>query len=110
MAKIRLQQLQPGMVIAEDAQTNQGKLVFPRGTRLSPESIQTLKAWGIPEIQVLDNGASIQEKEEQSPSAPDQNSAVSEEVRSLFAKSNPDHPAIQELMRLAAQSRLHQKE
>lgn len=109
MARIRLQQLEPGMIIAEDALTNQGKLVFPRGTRLGPETIQTLKAWGIPEVQVLDNGGTLEEKDP-SCTPGKEDLEIDDEVKSLYGKSNPDHPAIQELMRLTQQSRRHLKE
>lgn len=110
MAKIRLQQLEPGMIIAEDALTSQGKLVFPRGTRLGPESIQTLKAWGIPEVQVLDNEGSLAEKDPPDSTPGEGDWEFDDEVKTLYAKSNQDHPAIQELMRLTQKSRLQQKE
>ncbi len=94
------------MIIGEDAITRQGKLVFSRGTRLHDESIQMLKAWGIPEVTVLDqgttqvNGTTLPEAETHV------NTETEQKVQTRFKKSNTDHPAIQELMRLAVHSHL----
>ncbi len=103
MTRIRLQELTPGMLISEDAQTHLGQLVIPRGTRLSLDSIQTLKSWGIPEVDVLDQDSLPGFAEV---SDPEQVTETETAVRALFSKSNTDHPAIQELIRLAVHSRL----
>lgn len=94
------------MIIGEDAKTPQGKLVFSRGTRLNEEGIQMLKAWGIPEVAVLDQGAAQVNGTTLPESARPVNTEIKQKVETLFKKSNTDHPAIQELMRLAVHSHL----
>ncbi len=106
MTRIRLQHLKPGMLISEDAQTNLGKLVISRGTRLTEDSIQTLKAWGIPEVEVMPPDSIPVDNGNGASSDSELNEELETQVKSLFIKSNTDHPAIQELIRLAVQSRL----
>lgn len=107
MTRIRLQHLKPGMLISEDAKTHLGKIVLSRGTRLSLDCIQTLKAWGIPEVEIMDPGSDPLENGNNSVSSlPELSEEMDSQVKDLFSKSNTDHPAIQELIRLAVQSRL----
>ncbi|QPJ62558.1 MAG: hypothetical protein G3M70_12020 [Candidatus Nitronauta litoralis] len=107
MTRIRLQHLKPGMLISEDAQTNLGKVVLSRGTRLGQDDIQTLKAWGIPEVDILDPGSEPAGRgNEPLSNSPEVSEEIISQVKVLFAKSNIDHPAIQELQRLAIHSRL----
>ncbi len=107
MARIRLQHLKPGMLISEDAKTHLGKIVISRGTRLSLDCIQTLKAWGIPEVEIMDPGSDSLENGNKSVSGhPEVSEEINSQVKNLFSKSNTDHPAIQELIKLAIQSRL----
>ncbi len=106
MTRIRLQHLKPGMLISEDAQTHLGKLVISRGTRLSEDSIQTLKAWGIPEVEVMNPDSLPVDNGNGASTDFEINGEVETQVKTLFTKSNTDHPAIQELIRLAVHSRL----
>lgn len=106
MTRIRLQHLKPGMLISEDAQTHLGKLVISRGTRLNEDNIQTLKAWGIPEVEIMNPDSIPVDNRNGASTDSEINGEVETQVKILFTKSNTDHPAIQELMRLAVHSRL----
>ena len=98
------------MIIGEDAKTNLGEMVLPEGTRLSKENIKTLKAWGIPEVKVLDRDDRRENSNQPSNAEPELKEKFSEEILNLFAKSNTTHPAIQELMRLSSKAQKPNKE
>ncbi len=108
MTLLRLQQLKPGMVLGKDAITLTGELVLPRGTALTEKHIVTLQAWGIPEVEIAEGETASPEDADHSQIDPEVLAQAKAFVRGLFAKSNPEHPAIQELMRLALKKRLQQ--
>jgi len=106
MTRFRLQQLKPGMVVGSDARTLSGELVIPRGTPLSPQHIQALKAWGIPEIDIHDEPSPLASRGEFSNVDPEHLSRTEDKIYRLFIKCDFQHPAIQELKQLAIKHEL----
>ncbi len=106
MSQIRLDQLKPGMVVGENTITLQGRLIFTKDTRLTRNDIKTLKAWGIPEVSILDS-ETTSETDELAEFDTEQVAQAEKTIESLFCKSSPDHPAIQELKRVALRNQLN---
>ncbi|MFQ5444435.1 MAG: hypothetical protein ACE5EK_07455 [Nitrospinales bacterium] len=110
MAKIRLEHLKPGMLLAQDASTLKGNVIVSKGTKLTASHIKVLKTWGIPEAAVENEGVPFPDAEATASVDPQQRAAAEKEIDLRFAVSNQDHPAIQELRRLALDSLLRQGE
>jgi len=54
MGKLTIDELQPGMVLADDLNTAEGRTLLPRGAMLTEAHIRTCRVWGIGEILVQD--------------------------------------------------------
>lgn len=52
MAIKSIRQLEAGMVVASDVETDQGQMILPEGAELTEKLIQTLKTWGVQEVDV----------------------------------------------------------
>ena len=52
MRKLRLEQLAPGMRLAQDVINFSGQVLLYKGNPLQPKDIKNFKAWGIAEIVV----------------------------------------------------------
>jgi hypothetical protein len=58
MAKVRVPDLVPGMVLGEDVLTPGGRFLMPRGTRLDRSHLTTLSGWGLDAVEVDQGGDS----------------------------------------------------
>ncbi len=58
MAKVRVPELVPGMVLGEDVLTPGGRFLMPRGTRLDRSHLTTLSGWGLDAVEVDQGGDS----------------------------------------------------
>ena len=52
MAKVKIDRLQPGMIVGTGVKNMDGMLLMPSGCELSERHIRILQTWGIPEISV----------------------------------------------------------
>jgi hypothetical protein len=52
MARIKTDQLQPGMVVVSDVKNMDDMLLLPAGCELSERHIRILRAWGIADVPV----------------------------------------------------------
>ena len=96
---------EPGTTLDSNILNFQGKVIFGKGTVLTPDNIKTLKAWG-----------AFGSEAEESPSdwnswlrkfkGQDQFKRAKKEVIQIFKHTSPDHPVIVELMRLCIQRKL----
>ena len=97
------------MVIAEDIHNHGGRKLLPRATVLTERHIRNLKAWGIPEIVIQDDGsegdANLSNKID-----PNKILAAKKEAEAMFVKANLDHPAVAEFMRLCTLNILKKKQ
>jgi hypothetical protein len=100
MAKVNIEDLAPGMVLAADAVLASGRAMLRAGQTLTEKHIQTFKAWGLTEASV--EGVSQQELEESQQASLDP--AVRQEIetrlQALFRHADLSHPAMSELYRL----------
>lgn len=109
MRKLRLDQLAPGMKLAQDVVNFSGQVLLYKGIPLQPKDIKNFKAWGVLEV-VVENSS-------KDTSLPLKNNRIDAkllveaqgEISDLFRHSNLSHPVISELMRLSTLNKLKQK-
>lgn len=109
MRKLRLDQLAPGMKLAQDVVNFSGQVLLYKGIPLQPKDIKNFKAWGVLEV-VVENSS-------KDTPLPLKNNRIDAkllveaqgEISDLFRHSNLSHPVISELMRLSTLNKLKQK-
>jgi len=109
MHKIKLEQLRPGMRLAQDVVNFSGQVLLYKGNPLQPKDIKNFKAWGILEIAV--ESSPVNSSNSLNNNRVDTNLLVEaqNEISNLFRHSNLSHPVIAELMRLSTLNKLKQK-
>jgi hypothetical protein len=109
MRKIKLEQLRPGMRLAQDVVNFSGQVLLYKGNPLQPKDIKNFKAWGILEIAV--ENSPVNSSNSLNNNRVDTNLLVEaqNEISNLFRHSNLSHPVIAELMRLSTLNKLKQK-
>ncbi len=97
MGAINIDDLRPGMVLAQDVLGKNGRLLLPAGTALLPNHMRVLRIWGVTEAAVVGEEAPGQ--------APDGAAmeAAREAAEAQFRCANLEHEAVAELFRLRAQ-------
>jgi len=109
MRKIRLEQLTPGMRLAQDVVNFSGQVLLYKGNPLQPKDIKNFKAWGIAEIAVESSSLTFSNPENNNRIDTNLLVEAQSEISNLFRYSNPSHPVIAELMRLSTLNKLKQK-
>lgn len=99
MGLIQINQIEPGMVLAEDLKDRKGRFLLPGGASLTTKHIKTLKMWGVIEANIEGIVAEDVEDTAISKIDPTTIEMAKKIVRERFRYSNIDHPAIQELFR-----------
>lgn len=102
MGKVAIENIETGMVLASDVQDRSGRMLLGGGAELTQKHLVIFRTWGVLEADIEGHGSD----EAVDPIPPDVDSlelaAVEAELRPQFRHTNPEHPAIIELMRLAA--------
>ena len=109
MRKLRLDQLQPGMKLAQDVVNFSGQVLLYKGNPLQPKDIKNFKAWGILEVAVENSSVDPATSLENNKIDAKLLVEAQGEISSLFRYSNLSHPVISELMRLSTLNKLKQK-
>jgi len=109
MRKLRIDQVKPGMKLAQDVINFSGRVLLYKGNPLQSKDIKNFKAWGILEVPVetnsLDPAATLDQNRIDAKLLVE----AQKEISSLFRYSNLSHPVISELMRLSTLNKLKQK-
>ncbi len=90
--------LQPGMPVAEDVFDQQGRMLMPAGTELTERHLRACQLWGITGLRVRAAGLPG-EAAAQGPT-PEQYAAAEAEIERRFRNTDRNHPLIVELARL----------
>lgn len=101
MPIVKIDAVEPGMVLAEDLTTTEGRMLLPRGAVITEEHIRTCRIWGIAE-------ASIQGDEEDDDGHPTSLNQLHPEVLDVckimaaqrFVLNPSSHPVIKEMAKL----------
>ncbi len=101
MPKFAVDLLEPGMILAEDLTTSEGRMLLPRGAMLSDAHIRTCRVWGIAEASILgdeeeeaDNPTTLEELD------PQVLDACKIMAAQRFVLNPSSHPAVQEMAKL----------
>lgn len=100
MGIVHIGDVRPGMVLAEDAVSLQGKTLSPKGAQLDDLAIQTLAFCGLTEVRVDGHDQDSLRRKRLAALDPARVEAAGIEAGQRLAASDPDHPATRELRRL----------
>lgn len=100
MPKARIEQLRPGLVVADDVKNIDDMLLIPGGATLSERHIDILRAWGVAEVN-LQSAEGIAEETDPLAELPAEvaNRLVAE-VRGVFRDLNEADPVAQEIFKV----------
>ena len=103
MGKVAIENIETGMVLASDVHDRSGRMLLGAGAELTQKHLVIFRTWGVVEADIAGQGS--EEAVDQAQPAdvdPLELAAVEQELALLFRHANRAHPAIVELMRLAA--------
>lgn len=106
MSIVKTHDLKTGMTLAKEVQNLSNRILLPEGTVLTEKHILNLKAWGITDAEVQEEGVVFDSTPEAVNVDRQKQAMANKEVADLFDLSNKDHPAIAELMRLSILNRI----
>ena len=101
MGLVNINQVCPGMALAEDLRDSMGRFLLPGGIDLTENHIRVLKMWGVVEANIADTTAEGIDDTDPDEIDPALMEMAEERIRGRFLFSNIEHPAIRELFRLS---------
>lgn len=102
MGILRIDQVNSGMVLAANVRAPNGRLLIASGRELTERQLLVLRTWGIQEIDIVGGGIEDNSRPPlPAEVSPQQLEQAKQILRPLFELANRDHPAMQELFRLA---------
>jgi hypothetical protein len=99
VARILLDQVQPGMVLEQPVTNANGRMLIPVGCELNEKHIKAMKMWGIPDVSV--KGADEVKNDGTGGIDPQKIEAAKTALVDTFHHTNQDLPAMQEIYKLA---------
>ncbi len=100
MIKLSIEELKPGMVLAQPVYNGHGVLLLESGARISRKNIRIFKSWGVPRVTVKGGSGSAESREEAA--ALDAKIAIERRLRKKFADVLDD-PVMTEIFKAASQ-------
>lgn len=100
MGTVGIDNLSPGMELNSSLQSKQGRQLLPAGIVLTDKHINTLKVWGIVEVDIVGEGVEdhIGKKLEELP--PELVKRTKEFIKARFQLADTRHPAVRNLAKL----------
>lgn len=95
---LAVEDLQPGIAVAEDVYDPQGRLLMSAGTELTERHLRACQLWGITRVRVAAEG--LPPEAEAAGPSPEQIARAELETRARFRNTDPAHPLVVELFRL----------
>lgn len=99
MPNLNVDELKPGMVLAEDAVHLNGRVLLRAGAGIGEKHIRMLKTWGIYAVSVKGEGEN-DETAADDEIDPDKYAEADRRMRALFRHADLTHPAMAELFKL----------
>ena len=102
MGTVAIDNIETGMVLASDVHDRSGRMLLGAGAELTQKHLTIFRSWGVLEADIAGQGSD--EAADQIPADvdPEELAAAEQALVPLFRHTNRNHPAIVELMRLAA--------
>lgn len=94
---VGVEDLAPGMVLAENVNDAQGRLLVPQGTELTDRHLRAFQLWGILGVRVRGPEG---EEPPAPPISPECLAEAEARVRARFCTSPLAHPVLAELLRI----------
>lgn len=102
MGLLPIDNLEIGMVLASDVLDRTGRMLLGAGAELNQKHLTIFRTWGVVEADI----AGIDYANDESPLPPEVDpaalAAAEKELLPLFSYAGTEHPALRELLRLAA--------
>jgi len=107
MGKVNINDLKPGMVLAEDLLHSSGQLLLSKGLKLEFNHLRVLKIWGVVSVEIegVSDGPRPPTLEEIDPVILTE---AEEVARKRFSHANVDHPFLRELLQICTLRRAQQ--
>ncbi|MFZ5810943.1 MAG: HDOD domain-containing protein [Thermodesulfobacteriota bacterium] len=99
MGRLNIEDITPGMVLAADLRTPQGRFFLAKGSPLTDGHLRACKMWGVTEAEIEDSSGSQAEQNVLAALPPETLDALKQRTRMHFAGCDTSHPAIRELAR-----------
>ena len=102
MGKVAIENIETGMVLASDVRDRSGRMLLGAGAELTQKHLGIFRTWGVLEADIA--GLGNDDAADQIPADVDplELAAAEQALVPLFRHTNLKHPAIIELIRLAA--------
>lgn len=102
MGLVQIDNLEAGMILASDVKDRNGRMLLGAGAELTQKHMTVFRTWGVIEVDIA--GIDYVQEESSVPAEmdPADVAAAEEELRPRFLYSGIEHPALRELMTLAA--------
>jgi len=94
------------MVLASDVHDRSGRMLLGAGAELSQKHLVIFRTWGVLDADIVGQGDDESSNQNSSDIDPAELAAAEQAVAHLFNHTNRSHPAISELIRLAALRRV----
>jgi len=101
MLSVNLKDVRPGMIPSQDVRDRTGRVLIEAGKEITSKHMKVLKAWGVPEIKIVKEGA-LEEKREGAAGKVQVSNKIEKEMLELFRHADRRHPAIRELFNLCS--------
>lgn len=96
---IGIDDLEAGMILAEDVHDQQGRLLLPSGSELTERHLRAFQMWGILTVKIRGTG----EEPAEPVVSPEILAAAETRVRERMAHHDLEHPVLAEIFRYAVQ-------
>jgi len=103
MNAVQTDKLRPGQILADEVRDINGRLLLAGGNKIEPKHIRIFKIWGISEVNVAEKASPRDNPDLELD--PELVEKVQESMSILCRHVDVEHPAIQEIVKLAVQFR-----
>ena len=102
MGKVAVENIETGMVLAGDVHDRSGRMLLGAGAELTQKHLVIFRTWGVLEADIVGQGDDEGVEPIPADVDPLALAAAEQALAPLFCHTNTAHPAIIELIRLAA--------
>ena len=100
MPKLKIEQLQEGMVVAVDVRNMDDMLLLPAGCTLAEKHIGILEAWGVTDVEVVAADDLVDNSDPLSKLPPEEIARLTAETKALFWQLDATSPVQMEIFQL----------
>ena len=102
MGKVGIENIETGMILASDVHDRSGRMLLGAGVELTQKHLVIFRTWGVVEADIEGQGADEVVEPIPADVDPQELAAAEQALTPIFRFTNRSHPAIVELVRLAA--------